>query len=455
MNKDFPEVAVVLYDDLKPESADIRDNLQDFTEFKTYGRYQLNVFKTKNITETIRSLSKDGFEWAVVITIGNYLREQNIIFQTIEHAKKENSPLACHILDRGGYYHFHQQWFAIDLRAYSKVGEPAFEEHSGTIELTTRETERCTDNAHDDYTPWWVRPKSENITTYNSDHRYFGIEVIAALVNAGHNITNIPQDIRERKNYCYPGHNHDEILKIMKDPTYEPKDVALWWYNKTLNQITDQLKIGYYVLNTETMLTDPKISERTFDCFVGVCGGIKPALITGQSNFSPDTHAYLFDISQAAIDWQKYMLANWDGDFSKFEALFEQFRFENNTYWSIYFSNQSIDENIDWVLKGAGITREEFYQRWQQYRNLKHTFINLNLIDDDANQQLLNLIKDANKGAYVWLSNAFHMDYLMFYKTKKWTQDKSNSFITDLVDKAPVPMVLENSGNLYFSADVK
>ena len=127
----------------------------------------------------------------------------------------------------------------------------------------------------------------------------------------------------------------------------------------------------------------------------------------------------------------------------------------DNTYWSIYFSNQSIDENIDWVLKGAGITREEFYQRWQQYRNLKHTFINLNLIDDDANQQLLNLIKDANKGAYVWLSNAFHMDYLMFYKTKKWTQDKSNSFITDLVDKAPVSMVLENSGNLYFSADVK
>jgi len=153
MNNDYPEIAVVLYNDLKPECDDIAQNLIDFTDFKLNGKYRLNIFHTKTITATLQQLA-GNFAWAVVVTAGNFLQDQTLLFKTIEHAKNENSPLACHILDRGGYYHLHPQWFAIDLAAYTAIGSPPFEWTPGPVEIVTRTTERCPDNVHDDYTPW-------------------------------------------------------------------------------------------------------------------------------------------------------------------------------------------------------------------------------------------------------------------------------------------------------------
>ena len=446
MNKDFPDIAVILYNNIKPEHADIAQNLIDLTEFKLNGRYQYNLYQTKTLTAELKKLADQGYAWAGVVAAGNFLQNQTLIMDTIDHAKSENVPMACHILDRGGYYHLHPQWFALDLKAWTAIGQPAFEEQSGPVTFTTRKTYRDTNNAHDDYTPWWVAPESDELVEYASDYQYTGINVIAEFVRAGYRITNIPNEIRNCKNYCYPDHGHDDIVKLIADKNYEPKDEALWWFGFAMRQITKNLDTGYYVLNTETLLDPAEMKNQPLDRFVGVCGGLKPACITGNSNFVNNTDVYLFDISLAAIEWQKYLLANWDGNFDVFEKIWQQFQSDNPTYGPMYHSHQSISNNIDWFLSNAKLTRDSFATSWSKYCNMKHTFIHLDLMSSDATDKILDITNKSTLGSYVWTSNAFVMDYLMFFKTREWCNKKTAEFISDLQTKSTKPLLLENQG---------
>ena len=446
MNKDFPDIAVILYNNIKPEHADIAQNLIDLTEFKLNGRYQYNLYQTKTLTAELKKLADQGYAWAGVVAAGNFLQNQTLIMDTIDHAKSENAPMACHILDRGGYYHLHPQWFALDLKAWTAIGQPAFEEQSGPVTFTTRKTYRDTNNAHDDYTPWWVAPESDELVEYASDYQYTGINVIAEFVRAGYRITNIPNEIRNCKNYCYPDHGHDDIVKLIADKNHEPKDEALWWFGFAMRQITKNLDTGYYVLNTETLLDPAEMKNQPLDRFVGVCGGLKPACITGNSNFVDNTDVYLFDISLAAIEWQKYLLANWDGNFDVFEKIWQQFQSDNPTYGPMYHSHQSISNNIDWFLSNAKLTRDSFATSWSKYCNMKHTFIHLDLMSNDATDKILDITNKSTLGSYVWTSNAFVMDYLMFFKTREWCNKKTAEFISDLQTKSTKPLLLENQG---------
>ena len=448
MTNNFPDIAVVLYNNLKPHCADIAQNLIDLTEFKLCGQYQFNLYQTKTLTEELKKLVKQGYKWACVVAAGNFLQNQTLVINTIEHAKLENAPMACHILDRGGYYHLHPQWFALDLQAWTAVGQPAFEEQEGPITFVTRKTQRDVNNVHDDYTPWWLAPESEELVEYTSDRQYTGINVIAEFIRAGHRITNIPNEIRQRKNYCYPDHAHSEIVKLIADKNYEPTDVALWWFSHAIRQITKNLDTGYYVLNTEKLVNPALMKDQPLDCFVGVCGGIKPACVAGNSNFVDNTRVYLFDISVAAIEWQKYLLAKWNGDFDMFESLWQQFQSENPGYSPLYLSHQSIDANIDWFLTNADLTRDNFMATWTKYKGMTHTFIHLDLMSDDAIDKILEITNQSTLGSYLWTSNAFVMDYLMFFKTRQWTHDKSDDFVNDLRDKTTKFILLENLGSL-------
>lgn len=445
MNNNFPDVAVVLYNNLKPHCADIAQNLKDLTEFKLQGT---NLYQTTSLTQQLKELAAQGFAWAVVVAAGNFLANQTLITDTIAHAQAENSPMACHILDRGGYYHLHPQWFALDLQAWTAVGQPAFEEQPGPVTFTTRKTQRDANNVHDDYTPWWLAPESQELVEYTSDCQYTGIMVVAEFIRAGHRITNIPNEIRKKKNYCYPDHAHSEIVKLIADKNYEPSDVAVWWFSHAIRQITKNLDIGYYVLNTEKLVDPTLMKNRPLDCFVGVCGGIKPACIVGNANFVDNTRVYLFDISVAAIEWQKYLLAKWNGDFDVFESLWQQFQSENPDYSPLYLSHQSIDANIDWNLNNAGLTRDNFMAIWTKYKGMTHTFIHLDLMSEDAIDRILEITNQSTLGSYLWTSNVFVMDYLMFFKTRQWMYDKSDSFVNDLRHKTTKLILLENLGSI-------
>ena len=116
----------------------------------------------------------------------------------------------------------------------------------------------------------------------------------------------------------------------------------------------------------------------------------------------------------------------------------------------LYHSGESIGVNIEWFLTSAGITAEEFYKRWQKYLTMTVQFINLNLLDDDAVDKLIALSTDCVDGVYIWTSNSFFMEYIMFFKSRAWTIKKQSDFITELSNKSKITTVLENCGQLTF-----
>ena len=64
--------------------------------------------------------------------------------------------------------------------------------------------------------------------------------------------------------------------------------------------------------------------------------------------------------------------------------------------------------------------------------------------------QILKLVATATQGAYVWVSNAFIMDYLMFYRTRAGSETLSKNFTNELKFKTTLPLFLENCGRLDF-----
>ena len=449
MKKDHPELAVVIYDNLPDRCKDIRQNLYDITKFKCHGRYDLFMYDSNNITATLRELA-DQHEWAVVVSVGTMMRDQALIFDMIDRAKEENSPLVCHILDRGGYYHFHHQYFAINLKAYQDIGCPALEEQSAPITITTRKTDRSAESVHDDYTPWWLKPVGDT-TEYHSDREYFGINVIAGLINAGHNITNLTNKMRERKDYCYPEHNVDQIKLMIADPHYRPPDPTgpLWWFAENACKMTKGLEVGYYVLNTEPMYSHDRLASQQYNCFIGVASGVKPACIVGSLNFADNSRVILTDISPAALTWQKFLYEKWDGDFAKFEELFQQFAGLYPDLQPIYYRRQTFGDLIDWFFSNINLSPDEFQQYWKRYQSMNVEFVQMNLLDESSMQQVCDWIVQS-QGSYVWTSNLFNMDYLSFYRTTAWAHSRLLEFKRKLRENISVSCTLENGSLHYF-----
>jgi hypothetical protein len=449
MNINHNQVAVVLYDNILPQYKSVRANLHDFTEFKLNGKQQFTIFETENVSDTLTELTDREFDWAVVIAIGTYLQGQHTVFNTLDFVTNENSPLCCHIINKNNCFYMDSQYFAIDLKTYKQLGCPRFEETDNT-QIEIPDILRSTDNVHDDYTPWWIKPGNGTKQQY-SGMGHFGIQAVSTYIDAGYQIVNIPQSVRSQKNYSYPNWNYNDLVNLIADPKYAvPENTGLFWFNRDLKVLTNSLNHGYYVINTETFSRSPRSDKTPLDVFIGVCGGFKPACIVGKDNFSEDTKVYLYDISQAAIDWQRYLKTNWDGDLDKFESTFNSFQSQNPTYMPLYYAHEPMKINIDWFLQSANLSAEEFTARWQKYLKMPTEFINLNLLDNDAVDQLIAISKNCSKGAYIWTSNAFFMDYIMFFKSRAWTNQKQQDFINELTSKATKTIVLENCGQLTF-----
>jgi hypothetical protein len=82
-------------------------------------------------------------------------------------------------------------------------------------------------------------------------------------------------------------------------------------------------------------------------------------------------------------------------------------------------------------LTEANITKEQFKDLWERYKNLKHNFLRIDLLDDVS--ELMSLIeKDSKIFYYVWVSNAFNMQWNIFLLGKKYITEKFNYFVKQL-----------------------
>jgi len=440
------KIAAIHYTKLPSKCNNIKQNLFDLTEFRMQGALRnLSIYVSNDITETLNSIS-DEYDWAVIVATGNYFHGQHLILETVDHAVAEGSPLICHIMHKGGYFYLHPQWFAVDLKIWKSIGCPSFEESTAST-FTTTEVERSVENFHDEYTPFWIQPGLGQ-KTYTTDFGYYGTEVIKSMIESGHKIINIPNSIRYNKFYSYPDFNYELIADAISDPSVElPEHSPVRYFHDQIKMLRGNLDTGFYPVNTEK-ITYGEIHNEPLDCFIGVCGGLKPAWIAGGSNFSEDSTVYLIDLSSAALAYQKYLIENWDGEFDKFNDVYESFKTLHPDFNPLYFSEIGITKNLEWSLDDREEYKQEFTTRWKKYRKYKFNFVQINLLEQETADTIKSWVGQSVQGSYIWVSNSFYMDWLTFYKTRAVSAEIGKNFIKTIASDNKTKIIYEECGQI-------
>jgi hypothetical protein len=378
-------------------------------------------------------------QWAVVVASGSVIHNPGMVEEIVAHCKKESSPLAGHILHRNGYYHLHPQFFCINTELYKQWAQ-GLEPSPGLLTIQSVSVERSTDNVHDDYTPWWIAPDGTEVSTVVCPDG-FGSRYMAWLLGQGHRVVNIPHSIRKNKIHGYPENNHQDIRNFIKDKVITTQDSGAGQFLHYLKNNLEALNSGFYPINTEPVSSLKKTAD-SLTIFAGVCGGIKPAIITSQPAFSADTKVVLFDISTMAIEWQSWLRQHWDGGRDTIESVFDEFMQTHPNAIAQYFSYMGILGNLNWVLKN-NCTEQEFKLKWARWKILDVEYHQLNLLESVDQQKLVDRLAELGGNCYVWTSNLFFMDWHIIMHEPGYNRRCYDQLVV-LLKQLPQTVLLEN-----------
>lgn len=401
----------------------VKQRLLDLDEYYNHFSPGFDFQSTTTIDSKLAELANADVDWVAVSALGNYLRHGSIDDRVIDECIKAGSPLAGHLLDRtktNGYYNIDPQFFMLNLKEWVRVGSPSFEPDANRDTFTSVTVLRSEENFHDDYTPYWLRT-GKGHQEYTVDRTLFGSRVVRAFLEHCLPLININADVRKHKLYLYPEYYEDQLSKMFTDLSYIPESSSLQPYAEEMKKQFQYEDQHVYILNTEPVLdklTGP------IDHYSGVCGGLKAVAILHKNGFTDNTQVDLFDISQPALDYQQYLVENWDGNFDNYGELFAKYKEANPNIPYAYWSWKPWEEVIDYFLNSAQLNRQEFYDAWQKYRKLKITFTKINLMDHTSVNNYFGSINEVNGNHYVWVSNAYWMEHTMFLYGKSWYDDK-------------------------------
>jgi len=424
--------AAILYDNHTQSWADLAPRMVEFTKFKLT---PVVPTVTTNIHQALLNCSDS---WAVVITAGNVVFKPGIVDDIVEHCKRNDSPLAGHILNFNGHYQLHSQFFCINVDLYKEWGM-GLEPDPTVNSFVTVPIERSADNVHDNYTPWWIKPGGKEVVTITCPDG-FASRYITWLIRKGHKIVNVPQEIRQNKIYSYVDHNHEDIRCFVKDPAHNCNDSGANQFLSYARKNLEGLDLGFYPINTEPV-TNVNQSV-SVNVFAGVCGGIKPAIITSQPCFAADTKVVLFDISSMAIEWQRWLRQHWDGYRSSLESVFESFKNQYPQALPQYFGYMGILGNFDWVLQNT-CSEQEFVSKWQHWLTLDVKYCKINMLEQTSQQDLIDTVSQLGTNVYIWTSNLFFMDWQVLMHEPNYAKQSYNQFV-NLLDNSDLNIILEN-----------
>jgi hypothetical protein len=387
-------------------------------------------------------LADQLYEYVVVSALGNFLRLGSINDDIIIDCQTNETPLSGHLLSRYGYYSIDPQFFCLNLTVWDQVGRPNFDSDNNGSTFTSIQVVRSEENFHDDYTPYWLAPGEKQVE-YSVGFREFGSLVVQRFLENGNKLINVNPTIRERKVCLYPNANHDELLAWFADHTYDLQMIPLQKYHKHIEQLFQEDLYTVYVLNSEDVMSD---TVGTIDHYAGVCGGLKAVAILHKNGFHTGTKVNLFDISEPALDYQRYLVENWDGDFLTYQTTSEHYQTLNPNRKYAWRSWNTWDNEIFKFLRSADMTMAEFKAVWQEYCKLDISYTAVNLLDSDAVSDFFG--KDRAGTFYVWTSNAYHMEHTVARYGTAWLQEKSRNLRTVLTQLNST-VWLEEGNQLY------
>ena len=437
---------IVIYDNLTAGNDSYKQRVKEITDFYVYAPAGFDLHRTTTLTVKLKELAGRGYRWAFVNIVGHCVDMPAIYADILAQAVANNCPMMGHIVFRPGTYPtVDAQFFLIDLVAWQQVGEPVFEDEYRPFVFESVTVDRSQEDFHDDYTPFWIKPGSGK-TTYLGPAMVFNSQVVRAFLEAGYTINNLDQSIRDRKWNLYANYNLEYVEPFFQSGTVAyPAGRVPQIIERIINE-RDSLSNTVYVLNSEEIYNHSP-SFGSIDHYVGVASGFKGILLLNRFGFNSATEITYVDVSTAGLDYQRYIVARWDGNLDTYQLLVQQYQQQNTHCRYAWRSWNSWDSEIDLFLSKAGLTRDEFQTLWQQTRQLTHRYLTVNLLDDTT--QLVEQIKTvAGKNIYMWLSNAYDMQWTRFLIGKTQTQTKFNTLLAELktTDKT---YLIESVGQFY------
>lgn len=393
------------------------------------------VYYVTDLDFAIRNL--DPFtDWVVVVAAGHCTQDRNLYDKLIIEALKKNSPLIGHILNfKDQYPHLHPQLFAFNYQEWTKAGYPLWEYSGEAEKFVANEILASEENFHDDYTPHWIS-SSGSAKEYNVKEMQVGAEAIREFIEMGYTIINVPEHIRKNKFHLYPDQQWREFYRFLKGQEYTGTVYEQKRYAELIGHLGNQVQHQYYVLNTEP-LQRPAVNE-TIDHYIGVAAGLKLFGTAIKNGFDEFTIFNYIDFSSNALEFQRYISNIWNGEIATYQNVCEKFK-KLHPEAILCSPRGTYQENLDYLIDQIGCTASEFKEHWERYQKSIKNFRVLNLYDLDE-QYVLSTLLNKDGINYLWVSNAFWMEYsLIKYGKERLKQIRDNLF-----------RELENSGRQIY-----
>jgi len=412
----------IIYDDLDNSDEEYNERVRGITSHYIWDPDGFDLTTTNNLSNTLKELADKVVEenkWVLINTTGHAIHTNPADFYNLAVKKCEeaNSPLMGHVLhnpahDYFPYPYLHNQCIVLDLLVWKEVGCPEFE-WVNIVDDRLNNLVRSVENFHDEYTPYWVGPdKTDEIV--NLEHREFGSVVIEKLVEAGYRIINFDDELRRQKWHLYPNHEYEILNNFFKTGEID-KESNL--YKSAIRDVLwqkESLSKTVYILNTEEIVNDDTSNVKTpIDHYIVVAGGFKPALLAHKFGYHANTKITVMDISDAGINFQKYMRENWNGDLVSYPQRIIEFSNVYPDYDLAWRSWNSMESEINKFLEEMNLTLDKFQHAWQEYCNIECEYVKTDFLTDPS--KLIEAVNTGeNKNFFVWVSNAFDMSWTVF-----------------------------------------
>jgi hypothetical protein len=387
------------------------------------------VVDTDDLDRCFTDIENINPDWVVVISLGHCTQDRYLYDKAIDHCQENHIQLLAHVMDfENQYPHIHPQMCVINYRSWKEAGKPTWNYVPGPVEVSAKNYVPSEEKFHDSYTPLWLRPLEGTKKEIFPDLQV-GAKVIDSFMTRGWEIHNIPTALRKNKWHLYPDQCWSEFHSFLKGETYQGTNSAQKHYAGLIGHLSDQVRRQYYVLNTEPLTTvgaDQVISQ-----YAGVASGIKLFCSMTKNGFNDDTAVTIFDFSDVALEFQRYLIEEWNGDFSVYQVLCKKFEDAHPDNFPCLPSG-AWEDSYQYVLDQLGLDAVDFQKSWQKYQKLNHRFEKINLYDTDDQQRLVDILKAQGGFAYVWISNAFYMEYSMITIGKENLKHIRNSFVDQL-----------------------
>jgi len=359
------------------------------------------------LDETLSNLRHFGYKVAVVWAEGSWPDDSDIdkeILKSVEEWDKEEWGCAGHILDRPGRQNpiFHHQCVIINLQKLTKI-----------LYCKIREYEASSEYLHDNYTPKWIQPASENYIPNSSWQETEGEKpynlfnhILRSSLDAGLKVFNLDYNIRNCKACIYPEDDiqwtEGEIDKKFNNmqPIYDM--MQTYPDKKPLFEFKVQDQTNLYILNTESV---PDTTVDDIQVMVCPCSGLHQFKYI-QSSIDTMELILWTDFSPYAVKWLEILIREWDG--KNFHDFFKANEHRLEYTGSIIYGHGTWEKFID-----SFESEQEWLTLWSKIQNLEHQFKVVNIVEDY--KTIVNMLPH-NKNVLLQCSNIFLYEANYFSK---------------------------------------